>query len=463
MRRITAILLAVGVACSLSLWLACGGVDLDRRLPAQPGGRLSIDMQLGWGLAFDKGSLTISSHDADEVRVVVDTSGWGEYAVDIDIEEVANGVRVEGRVDGLLHWLFGGPTVDLRVWVPIDYSVDARIEDGPLVIEDLKGPVEARVEGDRLIVRRTEGGLRLVAKGGPISVEDVEGSLDLESQDSDVDVSGARGSLRVRSGRGRVEISSATGRVDVETSSGRIEVERVDGDARLVSDSGGIEIDGMKGDLEVRTGRGRIQVEELEGRVLARSGRGGIEVRFASDPAGVVETQRGSIDIEVPRGSGFDLEASTGRGSIELDSDLDFEHTEGAKRSDPVAGYRSLGRQIAEEVTARVHENVRRGLETGDWDLDWSFDFDFEKTPRTPEAAQREEQAEDRGARRRERWRRFWGDDGWGDKGWGDASGWDDPGWHHGARSLQISGSVNGGGPLLQLRTKRGSIQIDDR
>jgi hypothetical protein len=462
MRSRPALTLAIVIGASLCLWLACGGVDLDRRVAAQSGGKLAIDMQLAWGFAFDKGSLTISSHDADEVRVVVDTSGWGEYAVDVEVTELPDGVRVEGRVDGLLHWLFGGPTVDLSVWVPGDYSVDARIEDGPLLIEDLKGSVEARVEGDSLVVRRSDGELRLVSRGGPISVEDIEGSLDLESHDSDVQVSGVRGSLRVRSGRGRADISSVTGRADVESSSGRIEVDRVDGVARFVSDSGSIDVDGAEGQLEVRTGRGRIQVDDVEGRVLAHSGRGGIDVRFSGEPEGVIETERGSIDVEVPRGSSFDLEAATARGRVELDSDLAFEHTTAEGRADPVDVYREFGRRFAREVTARVHRDVMQGLETGNWDLDWSFDFDLPESHGSedrpglgPDGALR-----DRRAEAHERWKRFWRDGEWGEAPeWS----WDDPGWASGKRAVQISGTVNGGGPPLQLRTQRGSIQIDDR
>ena len=52
------IVIAFVVACSLVLWLGCGGVDLDRRIPAEPGGKLSVEVALGSGFSFDKGSLT---------------------------------------------------------------------------------------------------------------------------------------------------------------------------------------------------------------------------------------------------------------------------------------------------------------------------------------------------------------------------------------------------------------------
>ena len=271
MRRKTGLLVGAALAVpALGLWLNCGGVDRDQRVAAKRGGTLSVDLTLGSGFSFDKGSLTVSSHALDEVRVVVDTSGWGDYAVDVDVSESPDGVNIVGRVDGFLHWIFGGPTVDLSVWVPPRYSVDASIEDGPLLIEDVNGPIVARIEGSELTLRRAEGGVKLVASGGPVVIEDIDGDLELEAQDGEVSVSSLRGDLRLRTRRGDVKVSSVTGRVDVATARGAIELERVHGDARVASDSGDIEIDDLEGNLEVRTNRGRIEVDDLEGTILAR-------------------------------------------------------------------------------------------------------------------------------------------------------------------------------------------------
>ena len=461
----------------MGLWLGCSGVDLDRRIPVDPGGKLSVALTLGWGFAFDKGSLTISSHERDEVRVVVDTTGWGEYAVDVDIEEVDGGVDVDGRVAGLLHWLFGGPTVDLHVWVPPNYSVDARIEDGPLLIEDVTGPIDARIQGSELTLRSAEGRVRLVAAGGPIQVEDVDGSLELDARDGRVDVSGVRGDLRIRSRSGRVEVSSVRAPwtspppADGSRSSG------LEGSARVMSDNGRIEVQELEGDLEVKTNRGRIEVDDLDGRILARSARGGIEVRFVGQPSGTIETERGSIDVEVPYDARFDLLASTSRGRVELDSDLEFEHhpeqPDGAQLGHSL---QYLGQQFAARVTAQVHENLQRGFETGDWNFDWDFQLDLDEHDRDAldDGDDAPKEKRDDGSRRRERhgWNGFDGWDGWQD--WqreGESREearerrWRNHPLRHafGSGAVEIAGSVNGGGDKLELRTERGSIQIDDR
>ena len=87
-------------------------------------------------------SLAIRSHEADDVRVVADSIGWGRYAVDLDVTQEDERISLVGRVEGTLHWIFGGPSVDIEIRVPPGVGVDARIEGGPLLLEDLTSLLE---------------------------------------------------------------------------------------------------------------------------------------------------------------------------------------------------------------------------------------------------------------------------------------------------------------------------------
>lgn len=399
------------MAILFSWWLAallgssCGGPDFDRRVAAPPGGDLSVDVELGSGISFDHGSLEIRSPPADDVRVVADVSGWGGYAVDIEVHERAGGVQVVGRVEGLLHWAFGGPTVDVRVFVPRGYRVDARIDGGPLVLEDLVGPLDARVEGSEIVLRRIAGDVHIAASGGDVSVEDVEGTLAIESRDRGVEVSDVRGDVVVRTGRGSIRIRSLEGRVDAATR------------------------------------RGDIGVEDLEGSVVARSERGDVEIDFDGDPAGQVETGRGSIRVAIPLEAAFTLDAQTARGDVELDDDFDVAPDVAAAPppGPAVAEWVELGeemaREVREKVLPRVRDNVDRGLREGNWhELDWDFDWSWD-------AWDEHRQESDPGRRER------------------------GAGWHRvrSRRGERVAGAVHGGGETLLLRTGRGEIEIDER
>lgn len=314
---IPAVVLAVAAAPLLS------GADLDERIPVGPGGSMVADIALGDALSFDRGSLRIRSHDAEDVRVRADASGWGQYAVQLDLSRVEESVRLVGRVDGPLDWLFGGPRVSVRIWVPRDFAVEARIEGGPLGLEDLAGPITANVSGteSEVWLRGARGPVSVVAGRGGIEIEDVDGDLEVTSQGGSIEVTGVRGSLRVSTrGGSSVDVESVTGPVTVESEDGQVRVEEVRGDVEVRAVSAHIDAEDVQGRVVARTGRGDIQVEDVDGEVSLRTERGEIEVEFEGEPRGRVETGRGDIEIEVSEGWGFALDARTGRGTIELDA-----------------------------------------------------------------------------------------------------------------------------------------------
>ena len=281
--------------------LACGAGpdDLAERIPVRPAGLLEVDLYMGEGLRPDKGSLQVTSHDANDVRVAAEASGWGASGVDFRVEHDANTVRLYGRVTGTLSWLFGGPHVAVRVWVPREFSLDLRTSAGPIHIDAVSGTIRAR------------------AADAPIEVAEAAGSLRLRTNRGDVRVSEVEGDVDVRVSEGRLELSWITGNVAARTGWGRIEADHVSGSLTLVSGSGGIEI------------------RDVEGPARAKTERGGILATFAGAPAGGLETSRGSVRVVVPEGAGADLEAISRRGSVELAAELPLE---GARNEAHVVG-----------------------------------------------------------------------------------------------------------------------------
>jgi hypothetical protein len=317
--------------------------DFEELIPVDPGGSATVDLALGEGFSFDRGSLHVRSHDTNDVRVVAESSGWGRYAIDLDLSHESDRLALVGRVDGFLYWLFGGPTVNVSLWLPEEFTLEARISGGPLVLEDLAGPlaITASAEGGDVTLRRAEGTIRLASTSGSIDVEDVEGDLEVQARDGEIDVAGVRGAVTVlaehgtvevesvtgpvtvasRIGRlhGSVDIESVTGPVTVESEHGRVEIDRVRGKVSVTTGRAGIEVEDVDGSVVARTERGGIRLEEVDGEVRARSGRGSIEVVFRGAPRGEIETERGDIGVRVPDQVGFDLDARTERGDIQLD------------------------------------------------------------------------------------------------------------------------------------------------
>lgn len=302
--------------------LTTGQNDFDKRVPVQAGAPIEIDLELTGGIASDHGSLQIRSHDGDDVHVSAEISGWARWAVELELEAQGDGARLRGRVDSHLAWLFGGPTADITVEVPRASTLAVRIEGGPLLLEDLAGPITATVNAADVTLRRADGAVHLTLGRGDLEVEDVEGDLTVRSERGHIEVAGVGGAVEISAGHGSVEIESVEGPVRVVGGGGRfrghVKIDSVRGPVIVETDRGKVELEDVRGDIRVVTNRGRIEAENIDGAAYLRSSRGSIKVEFDGSPRGDIETGRGSIDIQVPEDSSFDLDARTERGEISV-------------------------------------------------------------------------------------------------------------------------------------------------
>jgi hypothetical protein len=302
-------------------WLGClDGEDVEERAPVERGGLLEVDLDRASGLRPDEGSLVVHSHGADEVRVVVEASEWGASGVRFRVDRQGGTVRVIGRVGGATSWLFGGPRVEVRIWVPSEFAIDVRTTGGDLRIADTTGRVRARTDDGSLEVARVEGQVRLRASGD-VRVTEVVGDLD------------------VRIGEGDIEASWIQGDVELRTGGGEIDLSHVDGE------------------VVARSERGGIRLEELRGDVDAMTERGSVYATFVGSPEGRLETSRGSVEVLPPDGVGVELEAISRSGEVVLAPGLSVP---GEHASDYVAGPLAGGGPSLRLFTARGSVNVRR-------------------------------------------------------------------------------------------------------
>ncbi len=262
--------------------------DFEKTVSTAPGGTLHLD--LDW-----RGTIAVTSHHADTVRVQASASGW-PWDVAFDLVPEREGVRLTAeptsaddtaaRVLVYALWPFRHAHVDVKVWVPDRYAV------------------EASSRGWRIDVAEVHGDVTIATRGGEIRVRGVDG---------------------------RVVTASAGGAIDVAD---------VDGDVRAVTSGGAVGVARVTGAVEIATSGGSIDVRDAAARVEARTSGGAIAVGFAGAPAGDVETSGGSIVVRVPRGAGADLDAETSGGTVEVARDLAFDGPSGGQR---VAGRLSGG------------------------------------------------------------------------------------------------------------------------
>jgi putative adhesin len=125
--------------------------------------------------------------------------------------------------------------------------------------------------------------------------------------------------VTVDSAGGDVTVVSVSGPVRVESSSGDITVHDISGAAHLHTSSGSLTIDNATDAVEGDTSSGDIDASGLTANADLISASGDVKADFAAFAAVknvILESTSGDVTIEVPRGTGFRVEASTGSGDI---------------------------------------------------------------------------------------------------------------------------------------------------
>jgi DUF4097 and DUF4098 domain-containing protein YvlB len=261
----------------------------------------------------------VVSHDANEVWILADASGWGASGVRFRVDRSERGVRLLGRVEGVFSWMFGGPKIQVRIQIPREFSVDLRCTAGPIRITDVRGRIRAR------------------------------------TSDAAIEVEGAEGSVKLRTTDGDLRVSEVVGDVEVKTSAGDIEMSWITGDVEARTGDGYIDLAHVEGYLTAKSDWGSIEIRDVNGTVEAKGERGSIFVSFAGEPAGVLETSRGTVRAVFPADAGVEIDAVSRRGSVEIAQGLSIPGDQSENRvSGPInGGGRSL-RLYTARGTVRV-------------------------------------------------------------------------------------------------------------
>jgi DUF4097 and DUF4098 domain-containing protein YvlB len=120
--------------------------------------------------------------------------------------------------------------------------------------------------------------------------------------------------VKVETDGGNVDATGLSGRVDAQTGGGSLRIDDIGGVVSAETGGGSIDVGTTSGELGVHTGGGSIVVHHANGRVVAETGGGSIQILSGAQGADVT-TGGGSIDVRQCNGK---LKASTGGGNIDL-------------------------------------------------------------------------------------------------------------------------------------------------
>jgi DUF4097 and DUF4098 domain-containing protein YvlB len=120
--------------------------------------------------------------------------------------------------------------------------------------------------------------------------------------------------LKIETGGGGVQATGLAGQVDVQSGGGKIRLDDIGGSATVETGGDSIDIGKVGGDLKLQTGGGNISIGSVKGKIQAETGGGNVLV-LSGEQGAVIEAGGGNVEIRRCSGK---VKATTGGGSINL-------------------------------------------------------------------------------------------------------------------------------------------------
>jgi len=195
------------------------------------------------------------------------------------IEQAGNSIRIGHLADDALR---EGVSISYTLTVPATTNLRSRTGSGSQHIEGLTGRVEAHTGSGGLTLRNLTGALRASTGSGSITAA-------------------TTGSFHASTGSGSIRATGVSGPATARTGSGVIDITQTG-----------------SGDVEVSSGSGSIRLQGVRGSLRATTGSGGITAQGAVSGEWRLSAASGGISVSLPPGQGFELDADTSSGRIEM-------------------------------------------------------------------------------------------------------------------------------------------------
>lgn len=261
---------------------------------------------------------------------------------------------------------------------------------------------KAATDGGDLVATGLAGRVEAESGGGNIRLDDIGGSINAETGGGSIDVGSVGSDITVRTGGGGIKVEAAKGKINAESGGGSVVVVSGLQGAVLETGGGNIEVQRCTGSLKVTTGGGSIDLGDIAGPAEIETGGGSIRLTSATG-AVRAQTGGGSITLNgVPA-----ARAETGAGGIVA------KFVSGTERTD------SLLETSAGDITVYLAPNLSMTIRASiDLANGHRIRSDFSEIRVISEGGE-----------------------------WG-------PG------TATAEGNLNGGGPVLKVRTTTGNINI---
>jgi DUF4097 and DUF4098 domain-containing protein YvlB len=262
-----------------------------------------------------------------ETRVYREGSNWVQEmtgdlgaAKNLRVKLAAGSVRVQGGSQGKITYV-----IHRKAYTSSEekarhefesYRINASVKGDTAWIVAESSRRDSKCSDDFVInVPRNLDSSKLETGGGNVTATGVAGRVEMSSGGGNIRVDDIAGDVQVETGGGSIDIGRVEGSVSLGTGGGNIKIASAKGEIKAESGGGNVVVlSGLQGAV-LQTGGGSIRVDKCSGRVKATTGGGSIDLGEIGGAA-EIETGAGSIRLASAKGR---VQAQTGGGSIQLD------------------------------------------------------------------------------------------------------------------------------------------------
>jgi TonB family protein len=273
--------------------------------------RLNTDLGSVRILPLERGAVPevrYSVHIETDARGTQGSQLLGHYV--LSVRNTAAGVEITGNLPQQL----ARGTNNAQFWiryeisVPASYSLDVTTGAGDISTADVGGTARLITEGGNIITGRIAGN----SAQGMSRRGTKRFAAKLQTQGGHIQLDDVKGDLTAFTAGGHINTGFISGEANLHSGGGHIRSAGIGGKAQLATEGGNITVGKAGNFVAVKTGGGQIDFGEVRGSVHAMTGGGGIRVMYVSGPMDV-ESNGGSICLTRVSGA---VKAATGSGTI---------------------------------------------------------------------------------------------------------------------------------------------------
>jgi DUF4097 and DUF4098 domain-containing protein YvlB len=283
------------------------GLETHFEIEIPAGSKLKVRSEHGEVSAADVGEADLeTSYDQLHLERAAGSARLANRHGRIEAVEVRDALVLNGR--------YGD--VELR---EIAGKVDLELDHGDVTVANV-GALTAVMRYGELKAENVRGSLDVKGEHVPVRADNVSGSAIMTTTYAELRVKGVRGDARLKTEHGEVDAADVTGTASAETVYADVTLTGIGGFATVKVAHGGVTAKDLRNGARIEASGDEVSVDDFKGALEVDAQRASVRLAPATAVTQPIKarTTNGGIQLEVPEGSRFQLNASVRSGELDV-------------------------------------------------------------------------------------------------------------------------------------------------